>query len=407
MPEPESNRNNAPRPRRDTARVRGPSEKGRETDRIPHEAYALRVVVCAPRLELNGTSLFTRTLIRSLRDSGDKVLLVSPGGPLLETLSGSYDAYFEVPEKGRLGIFGWRKLRDAIEDFEPDSVHAVTPADAARAVRIADHFGCPLAVSVHGIKEGETPRDGDTRFDAYIASDQGVRATLLNECRLERDRTTLIPDCAYPERKPLEHEVLNTRRRPVVGWVGPLHTGCGYRCFIEAAMKLQARGIDAMFTIMGSGPESRAVRETVEDRGMVQRIVVVDGLYDYSSIWQPIDVAVIDTRQPAAAIMVLHAMANGRPVVATEGGAVFDVIEDGVDGVIVPRDDPDLLAERILMLVQNPPERLRMGLAGYANIEEHYRPADMANALNRVYTLMLHDEPLPKSFETAKVGKRK
>lgn len=402
MTQPDSNRN---KPRRDTARLG--ADKRRKTDRVLVEHSALHVVVCAPSLELDGITLYTRALLRCLRESGDQVLLLSPGGPLLQTFSGAYDSHFEVPATGRLGWFDWRKLKDLLGAFEPDVIHAVTPEQASPAVRIADHTGCPLAVSVHGVKSEEVPRTGDSRFDAYIASDQGVRETLLNACALDRDRTTLVPDCAYPERKPLAHEVLDARRRPVVGWVGPMTQGCGYSCFIEAAMKLQGRGVDTMFTMLGGGPMEHEVREMVTERGMLQRIVVVDSLYDYGNIWQPIDVVVVDTRQPAAALVVLHAMANGKPVVATEGGAVFEVIEDGVDGIIVPRDKPDALAERVMMLVQNADERLRMGLAGYANVEENYRPAEMAGALNTIYALLLQGEPLPKSFEAAKAGRKK
>jgi glycosyltransferase involved in cell wall biosynthesis len=110
-------------------------------------------------------------------------------------------------------------------------------------------------------------------------------------------------------------------------------------------------------------------------------------------------VVVVDSRQPAAALMVLNAMANGRPVITSEGGAVFDLIKDGVDGLIVPRENSDALAERILMLIQNPAERLRMAVAGYRKVEEMYSPSDMAESMLAVYASMLAGEPLPKSLE--------
>jgi glycosyltransferase involved in cell wall biosynthesis len=396
-----------PAPKRDTTRIR-PVDRPRETDRLPLPAPSgFRVVVCAPLLDLDGTTLYTRTVLRALRDSGDRVMLVSPGGPLMETLNGAYHEHAEIPADRKLGLFARRNLRNAVDEFEPDLIHAVMPDPSLPAVRLANQFGCPLAVSVHGVKPDETPAPDDQDYDAYIASDHGVRQVLLNACSLDRDRTTLVPNCVYPERKPLERDFTNTRRRPVVGWIGPLTAGCGYHCFIEAAMKIQGRGLDTMFSILGSGPEARGVRDAVEERGMLQRIVVVDGLFDYSNIWSPFDIVVVDSRQQASELMVLHAMANGRPVVATEGNAIFGVIDDGVDGVIVPRDDPDTLAERLLMLVQNPAERFRMGLAGFTKIEEQYRPPDMAAAINLVYSMMLKEEPLPKSFETARVSKRK
>jgi len=396
-----------PAQRRDTARVRRDTSRvhERETGRvIGADVGQLRVIVFAPALELNGLSLYTRTLMRALRERGDQVMLVSPGGPLSGTLTGAHDANFELPAGGRLGFFGWRRLRDAITEFGPEVLHSVSPGVVMPAVRVADLLQIPLVVSVHGVKPGELPAVQDKQFDAYVASDQSVRERLLNDCRLERDRTALIQDCAFPESKPDEAAILHPRRRQVVGWVGPLTQGCGYRCFVDAAAKVQGRGVDSMFSILGSGPMRDEVRDEVESRGLLTRIVVVEGLFDYGRLWDPFDIAVIDTRQPAASPMVLNAMANARPVIATEGGAVFDLIEDGIDGMIVPRDDADALAERIQMLVQNPAERLRMAKAAFRKVEEQYRPADTAAALAEVYAALLADEPLPKPRKPQRSG---
>ncbi|MCB9932795.1 MAG: glycosyltransferase family 4 protein [Planctomycetes bacterium] len=397
--QPASDTGRAQGVRRDTSRLRGREGKP-DTGRVKlDEHLRFRVAVFAPRLELNGLTVYTRTLLRVLRERGNHVMLISPAGPLSETLNDSHDGGFDLPENARLGFFGWRRLREALAEFEPDLLHALCPDPALPAVRVANLLELPLAVSVHGVKPEELPQAEDKHYDAYLASDQSVRERLLNDCRLERDRTTLISDCAFPETAPDEKGILSQRRRQVVGWVGPLTEGCGYHSFIEAAIKVQARGVDSMFSILGSGPAAPRVRDEVEARGMLPRIVVVQGLYDYGRIWDPFDIAIIDTRQPASALMVLNAMANGRPVIATEGGAIFDLIEDGVDGMIVPRDDADALAERILMLVQNPGERLRMAKAAFGKVEEEYRPVDMAQALEAVYAALLADEPLPKPFE--------
>lgn len=386
--------------RRDTSRVHSRDSR-RDTSRVGGEG-SYRVVVFAPKLELNGITLYARSLIRALRENGDTVMFVSPPGPLAETLNGTYHLRFELPEDGRIGFFDWRRLKEALAEFDPDILHSTTPDSSLPDIRSADFLSCPLAVSVHGVKPEELPPSGDTQYEAYIASDQSVRERLLNDARLDRDRTALVSDCAFPESKPDDAAILGAHRRQVVGWVGPLTQGCGYGCFIEAAIKVQARGLDSMFSILGNGPIAPEVRAEVESRGMLTRIVVVESLFDYGRVWDPFDIAVIDSRQRASALMVLNAMANGRPVIATEGGAVFDLIEDGVDGLIVPRDDADALAERILMLVQNAGERLRMAKAAFEKIEDDYRPGDMASALHSVYAATLAGEPLPKLFDTTK-----
>lgn len=385
--------------KRDTSRIKSRGESQRDTGRIMADAPRHRVAVFAPRLELDGITMYARSLISALRAGGSPVMLVSPGGPLAETLIGTWDEWFELPETGGLGFFRRRRLREALLEFEPDILHAVCADDSLPAVAMADFLGTPLALSIHGLKPEELPAVGDKRYDAFIASDQSVREKLLNECRIERDRATLIRASAFPERKPDKRYILDSRRRQVVGWVSPLTEGCGHRALIDAAIKVQARGVDCMFSILGAGPLAPEVRDEVDNRGMLPRIVVVQGLFDYGRIWDPFDVAVIDSRQKASALMVLNAMANGRPVIATEGGAVFDLIQDGVDGLIVPRDDADALAERVLMLVQNPDERLRMAEAAFKKIGDFYRPADMAYALNTVYHATLEGDALPKTFE--------
>jgi glycosyltransferase involved in cell wall biosynthesis len=397
--------------RRETGRV--PSR--RQTDRVsaretskleakPEDLPKLRVAVVAPALELNGLTLYTRTLMRSLRKLEHKIMLISPTGPLLETLSDACDRRFEL--EPRLGMFGWRRLKAQVQEFAPDVIHVVAPEPSLPHIKLADAIGCPLVVSIHGVKADEMPPVGDTRYDAYLASDQSVRQKLLNHCRLDRERTALLPDCAYPEHAPVEHDVLDPRRRQVVGWVGPVTEESGYNTFVEAAMKVQGRGHDAMFSVLGSGSAVPHLREMVEDRGMLQRVIVVENLYDYSRMWQPFDIVVVDSRQRAAALVVLHAMANGRPVIANEGGAVFDLIDDGVDGLIVPRHDADTLAERLLMLVENPEERLRMGREGFRKIEERFQPAEMAKACTGVYVALIRDEPLPRNLDAARSQKR-
>ncbi|MBE7492833.1 MAG: glycosyltransferase family 4 protein [Planctomycetes bacterium] len=380
--------------RRDTTRI-----KARDTGKLRQRAaLPWRVAAFAPALELNGVTFSVLNALGALVAAGSKVLLVAPSGALRQAATAACTQWFELPP-GRMGFFTRRELKRRLADFDPEVLHAATPAHGLGAVWAADLLDRPLVLSVYGVKPHELPPVGDTRHDAYVAVDHAVREHLLNDCRIDRDRTTLLPHVVAPARPPVEREILNPRRQPVIGFVSPLFEGCAYRTFVEAAMRVMGRGVDCMFAILGDGPEGPRVRELVEERGMQQRVVQVQHMFDYGRIWEPFDAVVIDSRQVAAGAMVLQAMAHGLPVVATEGGAVFDVIEDGVDGLIVPRDNPDALAERLLMLVQNPQERLRMARACYARIEQGYDAEALAGALGTVYAALQAQEPLPRSFE--------
>jgi len=72
----------------------------------------------------------------------------------------------------------------------------------------------------------------------------------------------------------------------------------------------------------------------------------------------------------------------------------------------VQRDDAEHLAQRLLMLIENHQERLRMGRAAYAEVESKYTPERMAQSLHETYAAMAAGEPLPKQFESTPGSKR-
>jgi glycosyltransferase involved in cell wall biosynthesis len=61
-------------------------------------------------------------------------------------------------------------------------------------------------------------------------------------------------------------------------------------------------------------------------------------------------------------ICVLEAMAHGRPVIVSEGAGAADVVDDDVNGFVVPRRNPDAIADRIMQLKNSPDLALEMGL---------------------------------------------
>jgi glycosyltransferase involved in cell wall biosynthesis len=62
-------------------------------------------------------------------------------------------------------------------------------------------------------------------------------------------------------------------------------------------------------------------------------------------------------------VALLEAMAWGRPIVATRMGGVPEVVDDGVEALLVPPGDPAALAAAIGRLLEDPGERLRLGRA--------------------------------------------
>jgi glycosyltransferase involved in cell wall biosynthesis len=79
-----------------------------------------------------------------------------------------------------------------------------------------------------------------------------------------------------------------------------------------------------------------------------------------------------DGDQDVTPNVLLESMAMERPVVATDVGAVSELVEDGVTGIVVPPDDPARLADAIARLLADSALRARMGRAGRARAEARF-----------------------------------
>lgn len=88
--------------------------------------------------------------------------------------------------------------------------------------------------------------------------------------------------------------------------------------------------------------------------------------------------------QPLA---VLESLANGVPVVATDLGGTPELVRPGVDGDLVPADDPEAMALALASFVENPDKSFLMGQAGRQRVEEEFSPEDHLAGLDRLYGL--------------------
>lgn len=94
---------------------------------------------------------------------------------------------------------------------------------------------------------------------------------------------------------------------------------------------------------------------------------------------------VLPSRYEGLPMGVLEAMSHGVPCIATPVGGVPDIIQDGVNGILVAVGDSASLASAMLRLLESPALRARLSEAGRATVSRRYcRPAVEAQ-LSRVY----------------------
>ena len=100
---------------------------------------------------------------------------------------------------------------------------------------------------------------------------------------------------------------------------------------------------------------------------------------DLPAVYSELDVVVLCSRNEGLPVTLIEALAAGRPVVATEVGAVRDLVTPGETGLLVPSGDAEALTGAILRHLAHPEAAAEMGRRG----REHVYPRFSVNRLER------------------------
>jgi glycosyltransferase involved in cell wall biosynthesis len=136
----------------------------------------------------------------------------------------------------------------------------------------------------------------------------------------------------------------------------------GVTYLVQAFDRLAAEGRPVPLTILGPGLSTADVMQSIPDR-LRPTVTVVERVPEDRVIeeYRRHDLLVFPSTYEGFGLVVLEAMSQGLPAVATAVGCVPDLIRDGENGVIVPVRDPAALANAVRRIIDAPSERDRMG----------------------------------------------
>jgi glycosyltransferase involved in cell wall biosynthesis len=244
-------------------------------------------------------------------------------------------------------------------------------------VRAQERLGVPAVVWVRGEGEYRLRRSRTMRWLAprvwtaargVVVQSETIRGELLDE--LGRSAPGARAAIAgklevIPNGLDLPEAVSPAGGRVLT--VGRLIPDKGIETVIDAVA-----GVQGLLTVAGDGPERSRLEARARAHGLDARFTGfvsrerLDGLYREAST-----VVLAARRGEGLPNVVLEAFAHGRPVVATPVAGVRDLVVDGINGILVPPDDPRALRDALARLGNERGLAARMGEAGRRSVEAY------------------------------------
>jgi glycosyltransferase involved in cell wall biosynthesis len=172
-------------------------------------------------------------------------------------------------------------------------------------------------------------------------------------------------------------------QRPFIVSLGRLGKEKGHDVLIEAFARIAPLYPDVDLLIIGEGPQREPLEHLVDALGFTGRVHLPGKSKNPFPVMAQAKAFVLPSRFEGFPNALAEAMALGLPSIATRFAGAGDMIEDGKNGILVPLEDPEAMAQSMASLLQYPDKAEVMGQAA-KHIADDFAPERIMTLWDRV-----------------------
>jgi glycosyltransferase involved in cell wall biosynthesis len=296
----------------------------------------------------------------------------------------------------RSDVVGWRRAMRAARAFDPQLV--VSRSVNAQVVGhvLASRLRVPHVTVEHAPVEcagAELPLRGYQRVlvrlvarsvSSVVAVSQ-TQIPALRSLGFAEGRIRVIPNGVAPSgtTAPPRAELGLKSGDFVAVLAAALRPQKQVSLFVRAVTRAAADEPRIRGLVAGTGVEQQLVeQEAARTNGAVR---LLGRRSDVPALLEAADVVCLSSASEGAPLVLIEAMAAGRPVVATRVGGVPDLVGDGVNGVLVPAGDEQAFSSALVALARDPERARRLGEMGHTRFRERFTLERMVAAYDELF----------------------
>ncbi len=348
-------------------------------------------------------------LSAGLQERGHHITLAAPPGSRLAVEAVRHHVpLLPLNVSGYFHPLLLRRLRAALRSGAVDLIHCQHSRDLATVVPAMQMCGrrIPILLSKrvgsYIAKKDLFHRYTHRAISRVLAISNVIHRNVIATTPVSPERVLTLHDAVDTSRFCAETVDPFTVRREsgipddalVVGFVGRFSPGKGLEDLLQAAHLLQPNHPAVRYLIIGEASHGEegyadAVHELCRRLDLQDVVVFAGYRTDVPSVMASFDILAFPSHAESFGVVLIEAMAMGKPVVSTNCDGVLDIVLDGTTGITVPPKDPSALAHGLERLIADAGLRRRMGVAGRARVLEHFDRNVQLRKLEEIYYSLL------------------
>lgn len=289
-----------------------------------------------------------------------------------------------------------KKLIRIIHEKKTDIILANTGKELRLSGVSAKLAGRGKVIARHGI---DYPLKNKFRYkvtynyltDIIIANSEATKKTLLkNAPWLNPQRIKVIYNGINADNydtknsKDLRNELNIPHNVPLIGFTGRLSVQKGIKYLLDAFLLLKEK-INAHLLITGDGELEEEINSFINKNKLNDSVHLTGFREDINNVMRTIDLLVLPSLWEGFGIVLIEAMAAGKPCITTQISSMPEIVVDNVTGIIVPPANHKSLADTMFKILWDKETAERMGREGLRIVKEKFSLDKMINEYEKIF----------------------